>query len=122
MGFYKAVRNRIDGQTYHVSTMLNPILGWWEIAVFPDPGPMYGMQPVRGEAILDVALVERAPLATDRDHELAELARLGPKRVHKATVKRVRDEAPERWVMTPGDLQKDKQVTLAFIDARQQPA
>jgi len=120
MGFYKAVQNRIDGQTYHVSTMLNPILGWWEIAVFPHPGPMYGVQPVRGEAILDIGFAERVPPATNRDRELVELARLGPKRVHKATVTRVQEESPGRWAMTAQELSADKQVTLAFIDARAQ--
>ena len=120
MGFYNAVRNKIDGQTYHVSTMQNPILGWWEIAVFPHPGPVYGVQTVRGDAILDIELVDRVPLATERDRELAELARLGPKRVHKTMVKRVKDEAPERWAMTLEALEKDKDVQLAFIDAREQ--
>ena len=98
--------------------MQYPILGWWEIAVFPDPGPAYMVQPVRGETILDVKMVEKAPLVSARDHELAELAKLGPKQVHKATVKRVQNEPPNEWIMTSAELERDKQATLEFVDAR----
>src|SRR3989442_1828154 len=115
MGPYKVVQNRVNGNVYPVSTMQNPILGWWEIAVFPDPGPAYMVQPVRGETILDVKLVHRAPLVSARDHDLAELAKLGPNRVHQATVKRVQNEPPNEWIMTAAELEKDHKATLEFI-------
>ena len=117
-GLYKIVRNKVDGTIYHVSTMQHPILGWWETAVFPHPGPAYMMQPVRGETILDVKFVGIAPLLSPRDHRLAELAKLGPKRVHKATVKRVQNEQPRQWKMTEDELAKDKHEVLEFVDAR----
>jgi hypothetical protein len=118
-GLYKIVRNKADGSIYHVSTMQHPILGWWETAVFPHPGPLYMIQPVRGETILDIKFVQKVPLVSPRDHRLAELAKLGPKGVHNATVKRVQNEQPHQWKMTSDELEKDKQEVLEFIDARE---
>ncbi len=118
MGLYTTVTNKFDARTYHVSTIENPALRFWETAVFKDPGPALGGEVLRGDFILPLTLASAAPPMDLREQELTDLSRLGSKGTHAYLIRRVRDTPPSDWVMTAEQLESHKQFVLDFIDAR----
>lgn len=117
--FYDAVRNKYDHKIYHVSTMPNPVLGFWETAVFSDPGPIFGGAVQRGETILTPEFVRKAPVSGPQEEQLADLARRGPKGTHKLVRNRVANEYPSHWTMTSNELERHKQFVLDFMGRRE---
>jgi CheY-like chemotaxis protein len=117
--FYDKVRNKFDRHIYHVSTMQNPVFGYWETAVFSDPGPAFGGDLKRGDTILTPEFVRTAPVSGPREEGLADLARRGPKDAHKLVRNRVANEDPSKWTMTSDELERQKQFVLDFMDRRQ---
>jgi hypothetical protein len=117
--FYDIVRNKYDRKIYHVSTMPNPVLGYWETAVFSDPGPAFGGAVKRGDTILTPEFVRKGSVSGAEGEGLADLARRGPKGAHKLVRSRVANEDPSKWVMTSDELERHKQFVLDFMDRRE---